>query len=235
MIRFCRKSVLLSLCLLALAGTGIAHAESVPRKPGPKADRYTDDYRTMESAGWKKDFPNLGRYEVLASATPKGKKKVLYNCIAHTIRDYNKWVWPGAKVSDFDRLYGAHGYKRISKLDYKFDPSLDKIVLYAKKNKDGQIECTHGSRQLADGTWTSKLGQGPLIRHSTPGAVSGPSYGKPVAVYVKSRRTPPILPPSSTAVASRRTNVNKTKTTARKSTATNFRRVRADVAAARVD
>jgi hypothetical protein len=231
--RFCRKSVLLSLCLLALTGTGIANAESVPRKPGPKRDRFTADYQTMESAGWKKDFPNLGRYEVLASATPKGKKKILYNCIAHTLRTYDKWVWPGASISDFDKLYGAHGYKRISKLDYRFDARVDRIVLYAKKNKDGRIECTHGCRQLADGTWTSKLGQGPLIRHTTPGAVSGPSYGKPIAVYVKSRRTPPILPPSSTAVASRRTNVNKA--TTRKATATNFRRVKANVPATRVD
>jgi hypothetical protein len=202
MFRSIRKTFLLTACLLVLAGAGIAHGEVVPRKPGPKPERYAPDYRTMESPSWKRDFPNLGRYEVLAAATPKTKKSP-YNCIAHTLRIYNEWVWPGPKVSDFDRLYSSHGYRRVRGLDYHFDSKLDKIVLYAKKGKNGGTECTHGCRQLADGTWTSKLGQGPLIRHSTPGAVSGPSYGRPIAVYVRTRGTPPVVPSSS----SRRTTV----------------------------
>ena len=70
MIRSTRKAILLSLCLLALAGSGRALGQSVPRKPGPKADRYVVDYRTMQSPSWKANFPNLGRYEVLSPATP---------------------------------------------------------------------------------------------------------------------------------------------------------------------
>jgi hypothetical protein len=236
MIRFSRKAVLLTLCLSALALTGVAQAQSVPKKPGPKADRYVADYRTMESAGWKKDFPNLGRYEVLATSTPKGKKKVIYNCIAHTVRIYDKWVWPGANVSDFDKLYGSIGYKRIQKLDYRFNTKLDKIVLYAKRGKNGNIECTHGARQLADGTWTSKLGQGPLIRHATPASVSGPSYGKPIAVYVKARKTPPILPstPATRRPAVARTTAPKSPArTAR--TDDNIRRIKTDVPPAPLD
>jgi hypothetical protein len=221
----------LSLCLLALAGTSVVHAESVPRKPGPKPDRFAVDYRTLESPSWKKDFPNLGRYEVLAPATPRGKKRILYNCIAHTLRIYNEWVWPGEHIADFDRLYGSHGYKRIRKLDYRFNRDVDKIVLYAKRSSTGKLVCTHGCRQLSDGTWTSKLGQGPLIRHTTPAAVSGPSYGKPIGVYVKARRTAPIVP--SAPHASRRTVV--ASTDAPRLPESNVRLVKANRPAARID
>jgi hypothetical protein len=42
--------------------------------------------------------------------------------------------------------------------------------------------------QERDRTWTSKLGQLALIRHATADALSGPTYGQPVAVYVRARR-----------------------------------------------
>ena len=37
-----------------------------------------------------------------------------------------------------------------------------------------------------DGTWTSKLGDGPLIRHLRASSVAGPSSGHPIAVYSRS-------------------------------------------------
>jgi hypothetical protein len=189
MIRLSRKPLIVSLCLVALLGTGAAHGQSTQVKPGPKAGLYTRDYTELSKPTWKKDFPNLGRYEVLAPSTGREPSKGAYNCIAHTLRIYTRWVWPGERVEDFDKLYSEQGYKRIRTMDYRFNPRLDKIVLYAKKGKNGQIVCTHGSRQLADGTWTSKLGSGPLVRHATPEAVGGPSYGRPIAVYIRARKT----------------------------------------------
>jgi hypothetical protein len=208
MSHFARKATVL-LCVLALFGTGTARGEPLPQKPGPKAGKYAAEYREMTKPSWKTNFPNLGPYEVLAPSTGRENKKGAYNCIAHTLRIYSRWVWPGKKVADFDRLYNSHGYKRLRKVDYRFNPKLDKIVLYAKVLKNGQLECTHGARQLADGTWTSKLGGGPLIRHKTPAAVGGPSYGRPIAVYVKVRRASVILPlpsgsPTVVASASKR-------------------------------
>jgi hypothetical protein len=232
MIRFFRQTILLSVCVLAL-GTAVVRAESIPAKPGPKATVYATSYRMMEGGSWKTGFPGLGRFEVLAPPTA-ADKKTGYNCIAHTIRVYNKWVWPGTKVADFDRLYGSHGYKRMRKLDYRFNAELDKIVLYAKVHKNGVIECTHGARQLADGTWTSKLGSGPLIRHATPSAVGGPSYGRPIAVYVKVRRTPPIVPLPSTTPSRPPTTIagaDKTKSPDRtdRTRDDNVRRVKANI------
>src|SRR5262245_16484837 len=98
-------------------------------------------------------------------------------------------MWPGTRVADFDKLYGLFGYRRVQGLDYRVVRGAQKIVLYAKRGKNGEIECTHGARQLADGTWSSKCGKQPLIRHLTPEALNGESYGQPIAVYMRQARS----------------------------------------------
>jgi hypothetical protein len=179
------------LVALVCGGAGVAEGASLDPKPAPPRSRYAAEYREMMKPYWRTSFPHLGtHFEVLAPSTGN-KGKGVYNCIAHTLRIYHVWVWPGTRVADFDRIYGKAGYRRVRGLDFSYKPTVDKVVLYAKFEK-GRILCTHGSRQLADGTWTSKLGGGPLIRHATPNSVAGPSYGRPIAVYVKARR--PLLP-----------------------------------------
>jgi hypothetical protein len=196
-----RLCLMSCLCLAALGGGRGAHAQAVPPKPGPSPALYARAYAEVRSPAFRKNFPSLSVFEVLAPSTPGAGKKGGYNCIAHTLRVYNRWVWPGKQVADFDRLYGSHGYRRVRTLDYRFHAQLDKVVLYAKRLPGGGWECTHGARQLADGTWTSKLGAGPLIRHPTPEAVAGPSYGRPVAVYVRRRRAAVVTPPETTRIA----------------------------------
>jgi hypothetical protein len=186
--RFVRLAAVAALAL-GLAGRA-APAAGLPSKPGPDPARYAGEYGRMKEPSWRGGFPNLRRFEVLAPSTGRDGKAKAYNCIAHTLRVYDRWVWPGGRVADFDRLYGEQGYRRVRGLDYRFRPDLEKVVLYAKTLPGGGSECTHGSRQLADGTWTSKLGAGPLIRHASPESVSGPSYGRPVAVYVRPRKVP---------------------------------------------
>jgi hypothetical protein len=189
-----------ALCVASLAGAGAARAQQpgAPRpaakaagkpalKPGPGRERYAAEYDRWHKEGWSRSFPNLGKeWEILAPATPK------YNCISHTIGVYHRWEWPhkpgkDATVADFDQLYGKYGYRRISTLDYSFDPRVQKIVLYGVQ-KGGTWAPTHGARMLADGTWTSKLGKGPLIRHKTPDSVNGEGYGRPIAVYIRVKR-----------------------------------------------
>jgi hypothetical protein len=187
-----RTLVWLTLVLLAAVPAGAALAASLPPpKPAPPSAEYEIEYRALEGRDWKTDFPRLGtRFDVLAPSTGRPGKKGAYNCIAHTLRIYDRWVWPGERVADFDQLYGKEGYRRSNRLDYAFDARTDKIVLYVKRVK-GQVVCTHGCRQLADGTWTSKLGGGPLIRHLRPESVSGPAYGEPFAIFTRPRRTGP--------------------------------------------
>ena len=136
-------------------------------------------------------FPTLkanpSKFEVLGPGTPGQQISTnTYNCIAWSVGVVSNWVWPAgktnARVSDFDVLYGSYGFRRISTLDYSLQPGVQKIVLYA----DSKGNCTHGSWQNIDGTWTSKLGSGPLIRHAVPDVFGANDYGHPIAVYVRS-------------------------------------------------
>jgi hypothetical protein len=175
------RLALIAFLVLALPGMTLA------AKP---ASKFTAEYARLNSPGWRKDFPNIGKFEVLGPSTGKAGTRGAYNCIAHTLRVYNKWVWPGATVADFDRLYGRAGYKRVRGMNFRPNSRQDKIVLYAKRGRNGQIECTHGALQVPNGTWTSKLGAGPLIRHTSPHSLDGPSYGRPIAVYIRARKVP---------------------------------------------
>jgi hypothetical protein len=144
--------------------------------------RFPQETAKLLSPGMRKSFPNLGdHFEVLAPSTKR------YNCIAWSVRTTKRWVWPGKSVTAFDRLYARYGYRRLRTMDYRVVPGLQKVVLYGKAKSDGSIECTHGARQAPNGTWTSKLGQMARIRHQSPAALSGPSYGKPIAVYVRAK------------------------------------------------
>jgi hypothetical protein len=188
---------------LALAAILVAAlpALAVAAKPGPPPGKYAREYAEMNKPVWKRNFPRLGKFVVLAPSTP-GEGKGVYNCIAHTLRIYDHWVWPGKNVADFDRKYGASGYHRLKQKDFRFNPQQEKIVLYAVK-KNGRWECTHACRQLTDGTWSSKLGHGPLISHASPDSLDGPEYGRPIAVYARPRRVP-LNSPRPTSVASAR-------------------------------
>jgi hypothetical protein len=72
-------------------------------------------------------------------------------------------------------------------MDYSLAPGWQKVVVYAKlRAADSQItEVTHAALQMADGSWTSKLGGSALIRHWSPQVLNGALYGEPVAVYAR--------------------------------------------------
>ena len=131
-------------------------------------------------------FPHLGgNFEVLAASTPA------YNCIAHSLGIHDKWINPqtgptDAPLSPMDQMYLARGYYRSKSLNFQLEPGKQKVVVYGQK-QDGYIaKITHAAIQTRKGLWTSKLGKLALISHLTPQALSGPDYGVPVAVYVKS-------------------------------------------------
>lgn len=133
-------------------------------------------------------FPNLrGCFEVIDPTI--GTR---YNCIAHSLGIYTQWISPatgpaGAPLAPMDRLYRAKGYARGTTLDFSLAPQVEKIALYGIVWNKQITEVTHAAVQERTGTWTSKLGKMPLIRHTHLAALSGGSYGVPVAVYVKLR------------------------------------------------
>ncbi len=148
---------------------------------------FPQERAALASAAMRTGFPRLGADYVVLAPSAKG-----YNCIAWTVEITDRWVWPGEKVSSFDRLYAQVGYKRLKTADYRLTRGYDKIALYGKV-ADRQVSCTHGAWQTADGKWTSKLGQMALIAHETPEALTGPGYGKPLFVYI--RKKPSASPP----------------------------------------
>ena len=135
----------------------------------------------------RQGFPRLldPDVEVLAPGTRE------YNCIAHSMGIHDYWVNPETGGTDnplepMDRLYGRLGYSRLTDMDLTVCVGQEKVVLYATLNPDASInQVTHAAHQEADGSFTSKLGQLPLIRHRTPESLRGPTYGTPVAVYVR--------------------------------------------------
>jgi type VI secretion system secreted protein VgrG len=130
-------------------------------------------------------FPRLTDFEVVDPTV--GQR---YNCIAHSLGIHSYWVNPRTGPAEspllyMDRIYRTIRYTRVPGLDFRLVRGLKKVVVYAHVSGGRIREVTHAALQEADGTWTSKLGQLPLIRHRTPQDLSGPSYGQPVAVYLK--------------------------------------------------
>jgi type VI secretion system secreted protein VgrG len=147
--------------------------------------QFPEERLVLEGPGGQRLFPHLGSdFEVLATSTEG------YNCIAYSLGRLSVWINPqtGPEEDPFasmDILYQGLGFIRAGALEVSLEPGKRKVVLYATRTSDGGIErITHAAVQEADGNWVSKLGQGPLIRHETPAAVSGPLFGEPVAVYV---------------------------------------------------
>jgi hypothetical protein len=121
-----------------------------------------------------------------------------YNCIAHAFLDDQKPWWPtGLPVAGFDR-YGyywpiasdnrshmrafldwfSHDGWTETKSD-KFAPHMLRVALYAKA-----AQPTHAARQIGQGVWTSKLGQGLDLSHKLE-ELNGPNYGAPIALFEK--------------------------------------------------
>jgi type VI secretion system secreted protein VgrG len=185
MMRQLSHRLVLALALTSLALTGLASpAVAQERRPtaGGTFDLSKFPTQRREIDGMRSEgFPNLGKnYEVLKPGTST------YNCIAWSLGITDEWIWPGTSVQTFDKLNAKHGFKPLSKLDYKAVPGVEKIVLYGK-TVNGRLVATHQARQMPDGTWTSKLGKMAVIRHATPDSLDGPDYGKPVAVYARKK------------------------------------------------
>jgi hypothetical protein len=143
-------------------------------------------------------FPNLqqGQYKVTSSETPE------YNCIAHAAGAANDWWWPAeppaywpdgiAKeetLQSFMLAYQEVGYVKCEAQGRELEHGVEKVAIY--------VDCdgvpTHAARQLADGTWTSKLGEWEDIQHDTLEAMEdredlGLGYGKVGLLLRRQRR-----------------------------------------------
>lgn len=105
----------------------------------------------------------------------------VYNCVAWAVGEDHRWwepgkFWPcpvasgGFTVSDVLDALGTAGYLACPGGD--LEAGFEKVAVYA-----GFDDPTHVSRQLADGSWTSKLGPDEDIEHDTADDVAGGLYG----------------------------------------------------------
>jgi hypothetical protein len=122
------------------------------------------------------EFPNLN-YLWWSPHSPFDSS---YNCIAWAAGDQDRKWWPvgpraywphgaikGANLEAFQSAFATLRYKKCD--DGKHESGIEKIVFF---QKNGEI--THAARQLPNGTWTSKMGEGTDILHHTPEALEDP-------------------------------------------------------------
>ncbi|MGZ5481192.1 MAG: DUF7689 domain-containing protein [Pyrinomonadaceae bacterium] len=125
----------------------------------------------------------------------KSRKTRRYNCLAWAAREkHRRWdftkgaYWPpGVKrLSGIAYLVGAYLAEGFSVSNQSacqsYDSTSDSIVLY-ERNLIGM----HAARLLANGMWSSKLGDLEDVQHKTPEDISGTRYGNPI-VYMKRKR-----------------------------------------------
>jgi hypothetical protein len=120
-------------------------------------------------------FPKLAAYKVISEPSDR------YNCVAWAAGDNVRW-WsnlPGYHWSTTSRsllveslvaVFEGIGYEVCH--NTSVEVGYDKVALYARAGM-----WKHAARQLPTGAWTSKLGDGEDIEHSTPDALAGSQYG----------------------------------------------------------
>jgi len=128
------------------------------------------------------DFPRLTTVNHRDTSPPT----VDYNCIAWAAEDTENWWQPGMvwipadwPADDFglgalEAVFRSLGYADCGQ-DAGLESGSQKVALYGSG-----FVYTHAARQLPSGKWTSKLGKGEDIEHSTPEDVGGGLYGEVV-------------------------------------------------------
>lgn len=111
-----------------------------------------------------------------------------YNCVAWAVGDTSHfwddvrikgrrvkgYYWPPGISADtidgWKQVFALHGYTECE--SRSFDVEFEKVAIYALLD-----EPSHVARQLDGGKWTSKLGKGCDIEHSTLDLLQGEEYG----------------------------------------------------------
>jgi hypothetical protein len=133
-------------------------------------------------------FPDLEKtgYQVTSPADWR------YNCIAWAAGDQSVAWWPGKfywpqnasceeTLAAFVQAFQTLGYALCS--EGALEEGFEKVAIYAMGDAP-----KHAARQLANGRWSSKLGQEVDIEHVLEG-VAGPLYGIPVCFLKRPRPT----------------------------------------------
>lgn len=141
-------------------------------------------------------FPGLSYDEGFCITSPEDAD---YNCIAWAFGRKDCWMWPDEqtdgvstwpqgttddiRIQTFVSAFKSLGYDICQ--DDTIEPDKEKVALYAYPDSE---ECTHAARQLANGSWTSKLGPSFDIIHSSPYTIQGRIYGMVCCILSRNRQ-----------------------------------------------
>ena len=126
----------------------------------------------------KREFPALQFFHFELTSPPTKQ----YNCIAWAAGKNDLWwwpvrgYWPGQSRRDETPKAFVEAFSRFGYLPCDTDavePGFEKVAIYVGSN--GLV--THMARQLADGRWTSKLGESVDIAHALEG-LTGERFGE---------------------------------------------------------
>lgn len=119
-----------------------------------------------------------------------------YNCMAWALGITDRWVWPSDERPDIAWPFGLPRTDRLDNVEEAFaslgyTPSrsaryvrgTEKIALFGRSNTVLHLALQTPAHA---GMWTSKLGGGSLIAHSSVDAVSGAYYGNRLATLERS-------------------------------------------------
>ena len=125
-------------------------------------------------------FPNINDFTITSP------QEVSYNCIAWAAGANDRSWWPevdyywplGIPVENslnaFVAAFATFGYEQCE--DGSLERGFEKVAIY----QSGGNDVRHAARQLANGRWTSKLGQSFDIEHSVPEDLESEAYGEVV-------------------------------------------------------
>ena len=130
--------------------------------------------------------------------------RAAYNCIAWAAGDQSRWWWPDVQgfaywpagvprevsVPGFIAAFQSLGYELCG--TGRLQDGVQKIVLFGHVDMLGQLVPTHAARQLASGSWTSKMGALEDILHTEADLVCGPVYGQLVCFMSRVRTGPDV-------------------------------------------
>lgn len=138
-------------------------------------------------------FPRLreGEFQITS------QRDARYNCVAWAAGDVRHWWWPTESpfafwppkvkreesISSFIDAFKTLGYELTDSGHY--EEGIEKVAIFALADRGP----THVARQLADGSWTSKLGGLEDIAHIEVNGVGGSDYGEVAAFLQRSRST----------------------------------------------
>jgi len=155
----------------------------VSKVPAP-APVAVDEKATFQTPELVKYLPRLGSdFRILYPASKS------YNAYAYLIGVNDRWMDVATGPAEnplegMDRHLASAGYRRSEGLDASLRVGVQKIVVYATVKPDGDIDTIQSAAvQMADGSWSAKIGGMAVIQFSKVNQLCGPNYGRPVAVY----------------------------------------------------